>query len=466
MARRSFKRPGLAALVAAALACAAVSAPSAHAAVTPAQAEALGKQAYVYGFPLLEFLRVRTSETSVRCPDHRGDAPLNSFSNALRFADPTERTVVAPNVDTLYSIAHLDLGRGPVVLSHPAMGRRYFVFELLDPYTNVIAYVGSRTTGSRAGRFAITWSRHPGPRVRGARVIRSPYRSVWVIGRTLARGRADQRRAYALMRRYRLAGPGGPRRFRPGCRPGRPRKAKTPTAMQFLDALGRAMRDNPPPARDSALLGQLAAVGVGPGLSPVRAGLAQDVLAALVRGVDEEAAALPASAKLAALQQATGDHGWVIPSRTIGDYGTDYTYRAEIAVLGLGANTPAEAIYPTALADSSGQLLSGAHSYRITFARGQLPPARAFWSITLYNGNGFLVANPAHRYAIGSTHPPLVRRRDGSVVIAIQRSRPSSRTVNWLPAPAGAFRLSLRLYWPTAAVLHGHWQPPQVVRTG
>jgi len=463
---RAVARTVLAVLACALFAAAPASALAQAPPVSPAQAEALGKQAYVYGFPLLEFLRVRTSETSVRCPDHRGDAPVNSFSNAFRFADPTERTVVAPNVDTLYSIAHLDLGRGPVVLSHPAMGRRYFVFELLDPYTNVIAYVGTRTTGPGAGRFAISWSKHPGPRVRGARVIRSSYRRVWVIGRTLARGRADQRRAYALMRRYRLSVAGGQRRFRPGCRPGQPTKAKTPTGMQFLDALGRAMRDNPPPGRDRALLGQLAAVGVGPGRSPARAGLAPDVLAALVRGVNEEAAALPTSSKLDALQQATGDHGWVIPSRSIGDYGTDYTYRAEIAVLGLGANTPAEAIYPTALADSSGELLGGARSYRITFARGQLPPARAFWSITLYNGNGFLVANPAHRYAIGSTHPPLVRRADGSVVIAIQHSRPSSRTVNWLPAPAGGFRLSLRLYWPTGAVLRGRWQPPPVVRVG
>jgi len=190
------------------------------------------------------------------------------------------------------------------------------------------------------------------------------------------------------------------------------------------------------------------------------------VLAALVRGVDEEAAALPTSSKLAALQQATGDNGWVIPARTIGDYGTDYAYRAQIAVLGLGANTPAEAVYPTALADPSGQLLNGAHSYRITFARAQLPPARAFWSLTLYDGNGFLVRNPVHRYAVGSTHPPLVRRADGSVVIVIQHARPSAGRINWLPAPRGAFRLSLRLYWPTAAVLHGRWQPPPVLRAG
>ena len=128
----------------------------------PRAAASLGQQAYLYGFPLLEFLRVARTETSVRCPDRAGDAPVNTFSNAAHFARPQDRTVVAPNVDTLYSIAHLDLGRGPVVLSHPAMGRRYFVFELLDPYTNVIGYVGSRTTGAAAGRFAVTWSGHRG----------------------------------------------------------------------------------------------------------------------------------------------------------------------------------------------------------------------------------------------------------------------------------------------------------------
>src|SRR6476620_9723034 len=121
---------------------AAVPAPAPAASVTPQQAAALGREAYLYGFPLLEFLRVRRTNTSVRCPDRVGNAPLNAWSNVPVFADPRERTVVAPNVDTLYSIAQLDLRRGPVVLSHPDMGRRYFVFELLDPYTNVIGYVG------------------------------------------------------------------------------------------------------------------------------------------------------------------------------------------------------------------------------------------------------------------------------------------------------------------------------------
>jgi hypothetical protein len=431
--------------------------------ITTARATALGRLAYLYGFPLLEFLRVQRTETSVRCPDHLGDAPLNTFSNARKFADPSDRTVVAPNVDTLYSIAHLDLGRGPIVLSHPDMGHRYFVFELVDPYTNVIGYIGSRTTGSRAGRFEIEWSGEPGHRIAGTRVIRTRYRRVWVIGRTLVSGGTeDRRRAVALMRRYRLSPPGGPRHFRPGCRPGRPTSATTPTGLPFLQALDRALRANPPPAHDRPLLRRLARVGVGPGLDPLHADLPSDVLDALVAGVNSTAASLETVARLEVLKEAEADHGWATIGPNIGAFGTDYSFRAVVAALGLGANTPAEAEYPTALTDSGGQPLTGASDYRLVFKRGQTPPNHAFWSLTMYDGSGFLVANPEHRYAIGDSHPPLRREPNGNVVILIQRTRPSQPHVNWLPSPSGNFRLNMRIYWPTRRVLDGRWQPPPV----
>lgn len=433
--------------------------------ISPARAASLGQQAYLYGFPLLEFLRVRRTETSVRCPTLAGDAPLNSFSNVPVFANPSARTVVAPNVDTLYSIAQLDLGRGPVILSHPAMGRRYFVFELLDPYTNVIAYIGSRTTGAARGRFAITWSGHPGRQIPGARVVRSAYRRVWVIGRTLASDRADQLRAYALMRHYGLTPPGGPRHFAKACRPGLPKAAATPQGLAFLDALSTALAQNPPPARDRALLRRLAAVGVEPGLTPQRAHLSPAALQALVSRVTTVGAALPAIARAQVLQTAAKNHGWSIPAADIGRYGTDYRYRAGVAVVGLGANTQAEAMYPTALTDSAGAPLTGASSYRLVFAKGHLPPVRAFWSLTMYDAAGYLVPNSVKRYAVGSTHPPLVRAADGSIVIVIQPTRPTARGVNWLPAPPGPFRLSMRLYWPKAAALGGRWRPPLIQRT-
>ncbi len=402
-------------------------------AVTPGRAAQLGAQAYRYGFPLLEFLRVRSTETSVRCPDGAGDAPVNSFSNAPRFARPSDRTVVAPNVDTLYSIAHLDLTRGPVVLSHPAMGRRYFVFELVDPYTNVIGYVGTRTTGAGSGQFAITWTRHPGRRVPGARVIRSAYRQVWVIGRTLAGNRADQRRALALMRQYQLSPPGGPRRFARGCRPGKPVKAVTPTGLPFLDRLNAVLAQNPPPSRDRPLLRRLAAVGVGPGLSVARAGLSPAALTALVSGVDQAAAALPTDARLAVLQSAKRDHGWFIPASIIGHYGTDYLYRAETASVGLGANTPREAVYPTALTDAAGQLLSGARSYRLVFG------ARRFAA-----GARVLVADHVQRLRLpgGQPRPPVRDRFQSPAAAPSQRNRRDHRVAP--PAPRVRDQLAAR----------------------
>ena len=431
---------------------------------TPAEAEAIGREAYRYGLPLLEFLRVRRENTSVRAPDGRGNAPVNRFSNARRFAGPENRTVVAPNVDTLYSIAQLDLGRGPIVLRHPDLGRRYVVFQLLDPYTNTVGYVGTRVTGRKAGRFAISWTKRPGRRVRGVKVIRSKYRRLWVIGRTLASTAADQRRARRLMRRYaliplqRLAK--GPIDY-PRRRPGKPREATTPQGLAFLESLGRAMERNPPPARDRPILRRLAALGIGPGTSPARAGLAQPVVDALVAGVRAEAATLPTATRGYVLEQARASGGWFISPPRIGDYGTDYLLRARIAVVGLGANTREEATYPAAVTDAAGNLLDGSKPYRLTFRRGQAPPNRAFWSLTMYDLDGYLVANSARRYAVGDSHPPLRRRADGSIVIAIQRSRPADRTVNWLPPPAaGPFRLNLRIYWPRRSVLTGAWKPP------
>jgi hypothetical protein len=433
--------------------------------ITPARAQALGYQAYMYGFPLLEFLRVAATETSVRCPDANGDEPVNTFSQHSRLARPSDRTVIAPNVDTLYSIAHLDLRRGPVVLSHPSMGHRYFVFELLDPYTNVIGYIGSRTTGSKAGRFAIEWTGHRGPVARGVKVIHSNYRRVWVVGRTLVYGGAgDSRRAMALMRRYLLTPPGGARRFARGCKPGKPHKAVTPDGMAFMRRLDTALTNNPPPARDHRLLRKLARVGLGAHLRVAEAGLAPDVRRALIAGVDQAAASLPTLARSKVLQEALADHGWATIGNGIGAYGTDYLWRAEVAELGLGANTVQEAVYPTALTDSSGRPLSGVSDYRLVFKRGQAPPNRAFWSLTMYDSSGFLVPNPMHRYAIGSTHPPLRRQPDGSIVILISHTRPHGSHINWLPAPSSGFRLNLRIYRPRRAVLDGRWQPPPVQR--
>lgn len=458
--------------IAAAVACLVAALPGGASAQGPGpeEARALGKQAYDYGFPLLELLRVRREQTSVKCPDTQGNSPVNSFSNAGGFATADEVTVVAPNTDTLYSIAHLDLRKGPVTLSHPKMGRRYFSFELLDPYTNVIAIPGLRENGGGAASHEIRWA--DGPRKSRAPeaddVIRSKFRRVWVIGRTLATDAADQRKAQKLMAKYRLTRPNGKRRtYAGGCEPGDPGDFPTPTdGPGFIRALNAALADNPPPGRDDPLLAELAPLGVGPGLAPEEAGLAPDALAALYEGVADEAAALPTTARLESLAGALATGGWLLPASNIGNYGTDYEFRAIVATVGLGANTPDEAIYPTGLTDASGALYDGAEDYRLTFPPGEAPPAKYFWSLTMYDSAGYLVPNAANRYSLGPSHPPLLEQPDGSIVIAIQRSEPAEPGVNWLPSPPAGFRLNLRLYGPSKAAIRGAWRPPGVVRVG
>ena len=469
--RTSYRRWVPSAAIAAAactLAALAATAP-AQASVSPEQARALGAQAYDYGFPLLEFNRVRREMTSVRCPDTRGNAPVNSFSNAGAFADANARTVVAPNTDTLYSIAHLDLAHGPIVIGHPRIGKRYYSFELLDPYTNVIDIPGLREDGGRAGSFVVKWKGHGGngKKPKRARVIRSKFRRVWVIGRTLATDAADQRKVQKLMARYSLSRLNGKaKKFKEGCNPGEPAAYPTPSdGPGFIAALNAALVKNPPPQRDAPLLDQLAPLGIGPGLDPADAGLDVDVLSALYDGVADEAAALPGRSRLTVLTEAQKTQGWLLPAANIGDYDTDYAFRALIATVGLGANTPDEAIYPSGITDGSGALYNGANRYTLTFAPGQAPPAKYFWSLTMYDGSGYLVDNPIGRYSVGPSHPPLVERPDGSIVIAIQSTDPGDPTVNWLPSPsAGNFRLSLRLYGPSKAARTGAWRPPGVVK--
>ncbi len=163
------------------------------------------------------------------------------------------------------------------------------------------------------------------------------------------------------------------------------------------------------------------------------------------------------------LQKSVDAKGWITAQSNIGDYGTDYAYRALIAIVGLGANTPEEAIYPATLVDSSGALLDGSRDYRMIFPADAMPPARYFWSLTMYDLAGYLVDNPIDRYSLGPTHPPLVTRADGSVVVAIQHDPPTEEGVNWLPSPEGSFRLNMRLYGPRKAALNWKWRPPPVL---
>lgn len=435
----------------------------AQAAVNPARAADLGVQAYVYGLPLMEFLRVRETQTSLSCVSDRG-APVNVFSHYGTFRRPGDRTIVSPTVDTLTSIAHLDLGDGPVVLGHPDMGDRYFVFQLMDPYTNTVAYVGSRTTGSKAARFAITWTGAPGAAPEGATPITVEHRRIWILARTLAGDAADRLAANSLLRRYTLTPPGGAPAV-PDCPAGiRPTEARRPTGLAFLDGLSAAMEENPPPARDTAFLRRLAPIGVGPGRRVARANLNPLSRIALEQTVKlADRTTLPAVDLVQTGRAATG-RGWTPTPTSIGDYGQDYVTRAGIAQIGLGANTREEAIYRMTFFDSRGGMLDGRRSYRLRFRAGQEPPQDAFWSVTVYDGDGYLPEVPEGRHSVSTSRPPFARRPDGSVDIVLSRTRPADPEANWLPVPPARFRVILRIYVPRPAVFTGAWRPPAIER--
>jgi hypothetical protein len=432
-------------------------APSANAGLNipigPLRAAILAAQAFIYGYPLLEFERARAEV-----------AELNTIYSLTSFANPDADPVwlaigggKRPNTDTFYSLAYLDLSDGPVVLSIPEMGDRYFSFQLTEPYISVADYIGSRTTGSGPGLYAITWSGAPGE-VQGATTIEVPYASMMMLGRTLAGDAEDQALAIEKMNQYSLTPTGQPNTppfFVPASRNG----------VDILNTISNAMVANPPPAIDGPKLAQLAKLGVGPGLQIADAELGFFSTIAVDLAVRATSAALPLLANLIQFTSAVQNRGWAIPNPAIGDYGTDYLFRAGVAEVGWVANTPEEATYYPGLLSGNRLPLSGFTDYVLHFEPGQTPPVDAdgFWSVTVYDGNGNLYKNPENRYSVSNSRPGLVYQLDGSLTIVFSHTDPEDPFVNWLPVPLGFFEAYMRMYVPNEEILDGTWKAPSIV---
>jgi len=411
---------------------------------------AAGVAAYVYGLA-----PISVYETTQRFPE-------NQLVSIAALTDPTVRTVVLPNHDTTYTVGRLQLSGGPRVLDVPDTAGRYYVIQLLDAYSNTFAYVGRRTTGTRAGSYAVVPPGFKGTLPAGVKRIQSPTSLVWVLGRTLVRDAADMPAVAALMGGYRFtaldAWTAGQRQnpLLLGAFPTVP-TVEIPKGLDYFTKLGEILTSDPPPKRDACAVKAFARAGVGAGEQPTAPVLVAAVRAgkAIVRRAEQRANRFGAKSH----------NGWLVPGRYIGAYGTNYLGRAIIATAALGANTPPETVYPLAVDDAAGRPLSGRHRYRIRFPRGQLPPANAFWSVTIYGKDRYLVPNPIDRYAIGDRTKGLSRGRDGSLTIHVQHARPKGAAgANWLPAPSGRFRLAMRIYEPRRSVLNGRWLPPPVQR--
>jgi hypothetical protein len=439
-----------------------------------AAAEQVGDEAYLYGIAPLEFVRQAAQQTSVNVPNRLADAPINQFGSdvALNTPQPGHSVFVQPNVDTLYTMGHLNLSSTALVLHVPQIaGHRYYVMQFLDPYTNAFAYVGTRTTGDGAHGFLITGPHWKGTVPTGLKRIRSPYDLAWIVGRTLVNGPKDLAAVHAIQKQYQLIPLADYRADGLSWTPAVPKVKRTtaanpsvPTGLGFYTQLGAVLKASPPPAIDRPVLADLAEAGIGPGLNPAT----QDASAAVRQGLTEAAdngLTTVANDRLALAAGSSVTHnGWFVPNSDTGRFGDDYEWRAITAVYGLAANVPAEALYIVGVLDANHARLDASKDYVIHFAADALPPARFFWSLTMYDNDFSLVPNPLGRYALANHIPGLKFNADGSLDIYVSHARPAADEVsNWLPAPAsGPFEITLRLYGPRTSAVSGTYTYPVI----
>lgn len=442
----------------------------------------LALQAAIYAWPLYEMRRMWAA-TAARKAEGVGVAgadpsgPMrwcNHFVHTRALLRAGTSRVVMPNNDTLYTNAWLDLAHGPLVIDVPDMGSRYYVLGFLDFFTNPFAHVGTRTTGQRAGQVLVTgpgWQGEaPEPFRAPGRHLQCATRWAWIIGRVLVDGEADIGNVVALQAGFRirhladaLAGrPGGPDRFEARCDPRAPL-----SWLHFVEQASAALADNPPGPEERALIAQFAQVGVGSTPEALACRDLPAVRQAWERALQSAQGLLDASSSTLRADGAA-PVGWSRSMMVLGEsFGHDFLARAFVARQGIGALSPAEAIYPRCETDADGQALHGAHRYQLHFAADALPPVDAFWSITLYSlADYMLVANPIDRYSIGDRTPGLALEPDGSLRIFIQHLPPldARERANWLPAPADAFFLCLRAYLPRAEMRDGRYRLPDPVR--
>jgi hypothetical protein len=423
------------------------------------KAFATGATAYIYGMPTV-LLRLTVK-----------GYPVNRLIGVGQLATPDSRTVVAPNHDTLYSVSQVDLSAGPLMIDAPATHGRYSVLQLLAADTNVVDYVGSGSERNHAATVALLAPGWKGTLPAGVRVVRSPTTLVWLLGRTLVDGPADLAAATRLMADYSLtplsdwtAGRRNPEIVLESS-PRSRSTVKLPRGLSFYDALGQAFAADALPARDACALRAFARYGIAAGQAPSRGG--DPVIAkalAAGAGAGDRLVDLAASTIRRDSQRHHG--GWAFSPPDTARFVADYAGRAAVARDGLAANTRSEALYSRTDSDSRGRPLDGHHDYVVSFRAGRLPPVRAFWSLTLYDSHLFLVPNPLQRYAIGDRTAGLRYGSGHSLKVYVQHKPPrGARRANWLPAPAGRFRLNLRLYEPKPAATNGAWKPPKLSRT-
>jgi hypothetical protein len=429
----------------------------------------LTTDAYIYGYPLVTMEMTRRVITNVAAPQGTR-APMGQIIKLRQYPDAQFRDVTAPNADTLYTTAFFDVGQEPWVLSIPDMKGRYYLMPMLDGWTTVFQAPGKRTTGTGAQTYAITGPGWRGELPPGVREYKSPTNIVWLLGRIYCTGTPeDYTEVHALQDQVKLVPlsaygkpytpPAGKVDASIDMKTAVRDQVNRMDAVAYFTLLAELMKRNPPSAADAPALAKFARIGLVPGqdfdASKLRADFARRI---------PEIANDRIMLQFKINKEVHDIDGWGFTTKT-GIYGTDYLMRALVTAIGLGANRPQDAVYPTSQKDSEGRAYDGANKYVMRFARGQLPPVEGFWSLTMYDGAYFFVPNPINRYSI-SARQDLKTNPDGSVDLYIQKDSPGAdKESNWLPAPAGKFILMLRMYWPNESnpsIIDGTWTIPPV----
>ena len=441
--------------------------PPSHAqVVTPDEAKAIAMDAYIYGYSLVTMEMTRRVSTNVAKPEGT-KGPMGQLVRLREYPTAAFKDVTAPNADTLYTIVWIEVGKEPWVLSLPNAHGRYYLFPMLDGWTNVFQVPGKRTTGTGAQMYAITGPGWKGKLPAGVKEYKSPTSIVWVLGRIYCTGTPED---YAKVHKMQneisivpLSSFGKPYTPPPGTvdpdidmkTPVREQVNALDTAAYF-NLLAMLMKDNPPAKADATMVAKMAKLGIVPG-APFDFRKLDPAVQEVLKDVPKEG-----FEKIMAHFKSAGKdiNGWIFTTKT-GLYGTDYLQRALITAIGLGANRPQDAVYPTSEIDVEGKPYMGNNNYVMRFPKGQLPPVDGFWSLTMYDAAYFFYANPLNRYTL-SARNALKANADGSVDLYLQHENPGpDKESNWLPAPEGRFIPMLRLYWPKEkppSIIDGTWK--------
>jgi hypothetical protein len=430
---------------------------------TADEAAGIAQEAYIYFYPLVLMDVSRKHFTNIEPEKMFGRGPMNTFSHTRTFPPATVRGATHTNFDTLYSSGWLDLGKEPVVISVPDTQGRYYLLQLLDMWMDSFAGIGKRTTGTGAGNFVVVGPSWQGELPPGLQRISAPTPFIWVIGRTRTDGPQDYDAVHKVQNGYKMAllsQWGKPPKvdaviIDPSVDMHTPpvEQVKKMTPDAYFAYAAELLKVNGPHLIDQPALARMKRLGIeaGRNFDPSK----------VSPGIRRAFEAAPAAAQNAMIAEwpkvGRNANGWVMNTDS-GVYGANYLKRGAVAMFEIGMNLPEDSIYP----DTGISPLDGHNKYIIHFAKGALPPVNEFWSVTLYDLQGYPVPNPSDRYTLGD-RSNLKLNADGSLDIYLQSENPGpDKESNWLPTPAQPFSLHARLYSPRKSAIDGTWAMPPV----